>query len=55
MHELRRQNLESAIPSLVEIAKIIPGFEYGQKKTGKKNVRAAYGHKLQFLEFLNAE
>jgi hypothetical protein len=52
MHELRRQNLESAIPSLVEIAKIIPGFEYGQKKLGKKNVRAAYGHKLQFLEFL---
>jgi len=26
MHEIRRQNLESAIPSLIEIAKIIPGF-----------------------------
>ena len=28
------------------------GFEYGQKKIGKKNVKAAYGHKIEFLEFL---
>ena len=31
---------------------MIDGFKYGQKKIGKKNIKAAYGNKIEFLEFL---
>jgi hypothetical protein len=34
---------------------MIPGFEYGPKKLGKNTFRAAYGSKIEFLDFLNLE
>lgn len=41
------------ISSLQEVSSIIDGFEYGQKKLGKnRNVRAAFGSRLQFSKFL---
>ena len=41
------------ISSLKEVSNIIDGFEYGQKKLGaKKNVRAAFGTRIQFSKFL---
>ena len=41
------------ISSLQEVSNIIDGFEYGQKKLGKnRNVRAAFGSRLQFSKFL---
>jgi hypothetical protein len=55
MQELRRLRLDWCISSVAEVARMIPGFEYGQKKLGEKNVRAAYGHKLKFIEFLAVE
>jgi hypothetical protein len=55
MQELRRFRLDCCISSLAEVATMIPGFEYGQKKLGGRNVRAAYGHKSKFLEFLGLE
>ncbi|HET9806812.1 MAG TPA: hypothetical protein VFP49_07875 [Nitrososphaeraceae archaeon] len=46
----------SSISSLNEVSEIIDGFEYGQKKlTNRRNVRAAYGSKKQFLDFLGLE
>jgi hypothetical protein len=55
MQELRRLRLDCCISSVAEVATMIPGFEYGQKKLGGRNVRAAYGHKLKFIEFLGLE
>ena len=55
MQELRRLKLDCCISSVAEIARIIPGFEYGQKKLGRRNVRAAYGNKLKLIEFLAVE
>jgi hypothetical protein len=55
MQELRRLRLDSCISSLAELAKMIPGFEYGQKKLGGMNVRAAYGDMSKFIEFLAVE
>lgn len=55
MQEVRKLKLDSYISSLVEISRMIPGFEYGPKKLGKNTVRAAYGSKIEFLEFLNVE
>ena len=45
-------NRINIISSLQEVSVMIEGFEYGQKKIGKKNVKAAYGNKREFLEFL---
>jgi hypothetical protein len=42
----------SQISSLNEVAAIIEGFEYGQKRINGKNIRAAYGTKKQLLDFL---
>ena len=43
--------------ALKEVSNIIDGFEYGQKKLGgggkSRVIRAAYGCKIQLLEFLN--
>jgi hypothetical protein len=55
MQELRRHRLDWCISSVAELARMIPGFEYGQKKLGGRNVRAAYGSKLKFIEFLAVE
>jgi hypothetical protein len=55
MHELGQQKVDWSISSLTEVAGIIPDFKYGQKKRGGKNVRAAYGSKEKFIEFLDAE
>jgi hypothetical protein len=55
MHELRQLKVDWSISSLTEVAGIIPDFKYGQKKRGGKNVRAAYGSKEKFIEFLDAE
>jgi hypothetical protein len=46
IHELK--NKISQISSLNEIASIIDGFEYGQKRVGGKNVRAVNGTKHQY-------
>lgn len=44
------------ISSLQEISNIIDGFEYGQKKLGKnRNLRVAYGSRIQFSEFMMFE
>jgi len=40
------------ISSLQEVSNIINGFEYGQKKLAGRNVRAAFGSKIQFSKFL---
>ena len=40
------------ISSLPEIANIIEGFEYGQRKIGGKNAKTAYGTINQLLDFL---
>lgn len=53
IHELKNKILQ--ISSLNEVVSIIDGFEYGQKRVGGKNVRAAYGTKVQFLNFLGME
>ncbi len=47
-------NKINTIASLQEVSTMIEGFQYGQKKIGggKKNVKAAYGSRIQFLEFL---
>jgi hypothetical protein len=45
-------NRINTIASLQEISTMIEGFTYGQKKIGKKNVKAVYGSKNQLLEFL---
>jgi hypothetical protein len=55
MTELRRLRLDCCISSVAEVATMIPEFEYGQKKLGGRNVRAAYGQKLKFIEFLGLE
>ncbi len=44
-----------SISSLNEVSQIIDGFEYGQKKLAGRNVRAAYGSKKQFLDFLGMD
>ena len=53
VHELKKKIPQ--ISSLSEVAAIIDGFEYGQKKLAGRNVRAAYGSKKQFLDFLGME
>jgi len=50
IHDIK--NKIPSISSLNEIARMINGFEYGQKKICGRNVRAAYGTKNQFLDFL---
>ncbi|HET6716033.1 MAG TPA: hypothetical protein VFG90_02800 [Nitrososphaeraceae archaeon] len=40
------------ISSLQEVSNIINGFEYGQKKLVGRNVRAAFGSRIKFSEFL---
>lgn len=41
------------ISSLQEVANIIDGFEYGQKKFTGRNLRAASGSRKQFSDFFN--
>lgn len=49
-------NRINTIASLHEVSVMIDGFQYGQKKIGgKKNVKAASGSRIQFLEFLGLE
>jgi hypothetical protein len=55
MHELKQFKIDYSISSLAEISRIISGFEYGQKKLGGRNVRAAYGPKVKLLDYLDAE
>jgi hypothetical protein len=55
MTELQRLRLDCCISSVAEVATMIPEFEYGRKKLGGRNVRAAYGQKLKFIEFLGLE
>lgn len=50
IHELKQKTSE--ISSLPEIASIIEGFEYGQKRIGVKVLRTAYGTKKNLLDFL---
>ena len=50
IHELKKKIPQ--ISSLNEIAAIIEGFEYGQKRINGKNIRIAYGTKKQLLDFL---
>ena len=50
IHELKKKI--SQISSLNEIATIIEGFEYGQKRINGKNIRTVYGTKKQLLDFL---
>jgi hypothetical protein len=50
VHELKKKI--SQISSLNEIAAIIEGFEYGQKRVNGKNIRVVYGTKIQLLDFL---
>jgi hypothetical protein len=47
-------NRINTIASLQEVSTMIDGFQYGQKKIGggKKNVKAAYGSRSQFIDFL---
>lgn len=52
IQELRRNKIES-FSNLVDVSKMIDGFEYGQKKIGGKNLRATYGPKNEFLTFIN--
>ena len=40
------------ISSLQEVSNIINGFEYSQKKLASRNVRAAFGTRIQFSKFL---
>ena len=55
IQELKNRRIYG-ISSLQEVSNIIDGFEYGQKKLGKnRNVRAAYGTRLQFSDFLILE
>jgi hypothetical protein len=49
------ENKIPSISSLNQVSQIIEGFEYGQKKLAGRNVRAAYGSKKQFLDFLGLE
>ncbi|MGI9009827.1 MAG: hypothetical protein ACR2F1_01385 [Nitrososphaeraceae archaeon] len=53
IHELK--NKIPQISSLNEVASIIDGFEYGQKRVGGKNVRTVYGTKEELLNFLGME
>ena len=55
MQEVKQIKMSDSISSLAEIARIISGFEYGQKKLGSRNVRAAYGPKVKFLNYLDQE
>jgi len=55
MHEIRQLKVDWSISSLTEVAKFIPDFKYDQKKIDGRNVRAAYGLKEKFIEFLDAE
>ena len=50
VHELKKKI--SQISSLNEVAAIIEGFEYGQKRVNGKNIRTVYGTKNQLLDFL---
>jgi hypothetical protein len=53
IHDIKSKIL--SISSLNEVSQLIEGFEYGQKKLAGRNVRAAYGSKKQFLDFLGIE
>ena len=50
IHELKKKI--SQVSSLNEVASIIEGFEYGQKRINGKNIRTVYGTKRQLLDFL---
>ena len=50
VHELKKKI--SQISSLNEVASIIKGFEFGQKRVNGKNIRTVYGTKKQLLDFL---
>ena len=50
VHELKKKI--SQISSLNEVAAIIEGFEYGQKRVNGKNIRTVFGTKNQLLDFL---
>ena len=50
LHELIK-NIPQ-ISSLNEVAAIIEGFEYGQKRINGRNIRTVYGTKKQLLDFL---
>ena len=50
IHELKKKIPQ--ISSLNEIAAIIEGFEYGQKRINGKNIRTVFGTKNQLLDFL---
>jgi hypothetical protein len=49
VHELKKKIPQ--ISSLSEVAAIIDGFEYGQKRIGEKNIRVAYGTKKTIVGF----
>jgi hypothetical protein len=49
IHELKQKI--SQISSLNEVAAIIEGFEYEQKRIGGKNAKTAYGTKKNLLNF----
>ena len=50
IHEIKKKI--SQVSSLNEVASIIEGFEYGQKRINGKNIRTVYGTKRQLLDFL---
>jgi hypothetical protein len=50
IHELKKKIPQ--ISSLNEVAAIIEGFEYGQKRINGKNIRTVFGTKKQLLDFL---
>ncbi|MGD1839206.1 MAG: hypothetical protein ACPKPY_14245 [Nitrososphaeraceae archaeon] len=51
LNELKKQRIDH-ITSLSQIAKMITGFEYGQKKLGGRNVRTVYKTRNQLLNLL---
>ena len=53
IHELKQKI--SQISSLNEVASIIEGFKFGQKRIGGKNAKTAYGTKDDLLKFLGME
>jgi hypothetical protein len=53
VHELKKKIPQ--ISSLYEVAAIIDGFEYEQKRIGGKNIRVAYGTKKKLLDLLGVK
>ena len=54
LNEIKKQRINH-ITSLSQIAKMMDGFEYRQKKLGDRNVRTAYGTHNQLIDFLGIE